>query len=269
MTWYAFALLTNGVLGTILVARLLSLRLHRVYRLFCAYVILIAFSSPMFFIERLTKILDYRILYLAISVVEWGLILAMVYTLLDAILGHLLGILKFSHRLLVATFASAALIAVVSAGSELYRGRSFSNGSSLALAVVLAVPLERVVNTLVSVALLVILAFILWFPVQLPRNLVFFSTGFVAKFVSQTVLLLLRGILPASAARTIDLIDLFSLSLCLGYFLLVINKAGESIPLKIGHRWNPSEQQRLVYQLDQINMALLKTARTRPAASDR
>jgi hypothetical protein len=185
----------------------------------------------------------------------------MVYALLGAILARLPGILQFSRKLLVVVFVLATLFAVLSAKSEIRLDQSSYGDWSLKLAVILASPIERVVTTVSLVALLAIQGFILWFPVPLPRNLVLFSIGFVFNFVCETALLVIRGLLPRSAAAVIDPVNLFVLSACFAYFAIAITSAGESIPVRLGHIWHRAEQERLFRQLEQINGALLKTVR--------
>ena len=261
MHWNRIALFTSGVLGTILVARLLSLRLHRVYRVFCVYLAYVLLSSLLVFVEASAHHLDYRIVYLAIATGSWILTPWMVYSLLDAILAQLPGILKFSRWFLVIVFLGGIALAILSARSEYVMDRNNNGASPLEFAVILCSPMERVVTTVSLIALLAIQAFLLWFPVQLPRNLVFFSIGFVFNFVCETVLLVIRGLLPASAAAVIDPVNLFVLSACFAYFAMSINREGESIPVRIGHHWRREEQKRLLEQMENINIALLRSVR--------
>jgi hypothetical protein len=261
LPWTGIALFINGVLGLVLVLRLLSLRLHRVYQVFFAYVMLVLLTPPVVMVANSMTSLDYRVVYLGVSVASWTLTLSMVYALLGAILGHLPGILRFSRWLLAGVFALSIIIALVLARPEIHIDQNSYAGSYLQLAVKLVSPLERVVTTVSLLALLAIQGFILWFPVSLPRNLVLFSIGFVITFICETILLLVRGLLPASAAAIIDPINLFILAAFLLYFCLVITAAGELIPVRIGHVWQISEQERLFRQLENINGALLRSVR--------
>jgi hypothetical protein len=260
-SWNGISVICSDLLGIILVLRLLSLRLHRVYEVFCAYIIFGLLSSSVYLIDAYLRMLDYRITYLVVFFGSWILTWWMVYSLLDAILARLPGILKFSRILLGVVFALAILLGVVSVKSEFSVAQARYGFWSLRFAAAVAIPLERVITTVSLVALLAIQSFVLWFPVQLPRNLVFFSIGFVFNFVCEAVLLLMREHLPHGAAAIIDPANIFILSASFAYFALTITRAGESIPMRIGHRWRPVEQQRLVQQLEQINDALLRTVK--------
>ena len=262
MPWNGIALCKSDVLGIVLVFRLLSLRLHRVYRVFCAYLLFVLLSSSIIFAQASAKAFDYRITYLAIALGSWILTLSMVYALLEAILARLPGILRFSRQLLLAVFVVAGFFGAISAKAEVGSTQAFQRVWSLRLAVILVSPIERIVTTISLVALLAILAYILWFPVQLPRNLVFFSIGFVFNFVCETALLFIRGILPPSAAGFIDPTNLFVLSACFAYFCLVITRAGESIPMRVGRLSPPVDQERLIHQLEELNIILMKSVRS-------
>jgi hypothetical protein len=260
-SWNGISLFICDVLGIILVVRLLSLRLHRIYKVFCAYVVFGLLSSSIYFLDRYLRILDYRISYIVVAIGTWVLTWWMVYSLLEAILARLPGILRFSRILLWAVFALAILLGIVSARSEFKLAQSHYGVGSLRFAVAASIVWERVVTTVSLFALLAIQAFVLWFPVQLPRNLVFFSIGFVFNFVCEAILLVIREHSPTAAAAVIDPANLLVLSASFAYFAVAITPAGESIPMRIGHRWHPAEQERLVQQLADINDVLLRTAR--------
>jgi hypothetical protein len=259
--WTGIALLTNAVLGVVLIVRLLSLRLHRVYKVFCAYVVFVLLSPPLVLVEDWRRGLDYRVVYVLVALSTWVFTLWVVSALLGAILAHLPGILKFSRRLLAIVFALATVLAIIMARPEFHHDQTSRAISSIDFAVRLVSPIERVVITVSLLALLAIQGFILWFPVSLPRNLVLFSIGFVFNFVCETVLLVIRGLLPPSASAVIDPVNLFVLTACLLYFSLVITRPGESIPIRLGHIWHSAEQDRLFRQLEQINGALLRSVR--------
>ena len=147
MSWTRIALCISDVVGVTLAFRLLSLRLHRVYSVFCAYLIYGLLCSSVFFLQVFTKALDYRITYVVAAVGTWVLTLWMVYALLEAILGRLPGILRFSRRLLVLIFALATVLALLSARSELRAAQSSYAIWSVTFDVLLVNVVERVVTT--------------------------------------------------------------------------------------------------------------------------
>ena len=262
MTWDRIALTVSDVLGVILIIRLLALRLQEVYRVFCFFVAYELFSSSLAFIEVLAHNpkLDYRITYIVLRAVAWVIMLWMVYALLDAILAKLPGILKFSRRLLNAAFSASVVIALLSAKPEFSAVQTGRSGTIDSF-VITAFILERVISTVALGVLLAMLGFVFWFPVQIPRNLLLFSIGYVAYFALKTGVLLARLFLNPGIFLYMGTVSMFALSACFLYWALTITAEGESAALTVGHRWHSGEQERLVQQLESMNAALLRGAR--------
>ncbi len=267
MSLDAVALATSDALGIILVAKLSWLRLHHVYKVFSAYVVFVLLSSSLVYLQFRTVFLDYRVLYLVIAAGTWILTFWMVYASLTAVLAKLPGILRFSRRLLSGVFGVALVLSLLLARSGFTSAEKAYPGWSLDSGVAMTLVGERVMTTVFLLALLSIQGFVLWFPVRLPRNLVLFTAGFAFNFVIETTLLVLRGVLPPQAAAIIDPMNLFVLSICFAYFAIVITRRGEQVPVVIGHKWHPQQQQRLVHRLEEINEALLKNSRKTPPAA--
>ncbi len=200
-------------LSIILIARLLTLRLHKVYRVFCAFLVLDLIASFHCFLEALIHDprLDYRLTWIGLRVVAWILSLWMVYGLLHATLEGLPGILRFSRKLLNITFLSVMVLGLltVRAGYGEFRKSFFRAGYVIRIgrAVKETFDLERVISTVALLVLVLILGFVLWFPVQMPRNLAVFSAGFVVYFAAKTSLLLTRGIWSRRAFRYVEHVD--------------------------------------------------------------
>jgi hypothetical protein len=132
-------------------------------------------------------------------------------------------------------------------------------------AVAVTLVLDRMIATVALLVLVAMLLFILWFPVQMPRNLALFSVGFVVYFAAKTVFLIFRNYLAHDMTdRMTDLIsNATSLVLigCFVYWLAFINPGGEFSTVRIGHSWRTDEQNRLIGQLEAMNAALLRGAR--------
>src|SRR5207248_9007058 len=107
--WRCIPETTSDVLSIVLIVRLLSLRLHHVYRIFCAFLVfdivssLIGLGEHWFHNPRF----DYRITWITLSIIGWILSLCLVYGLVQAILLGLPAILRFSRKPLHVTFISA------------------------------------------------------------------------------------------------------------------------------------------------------------------
>ncbi len=262
MTWDRIALATSDILGIILIVRLLALKLHHVYRVFCFFIAYELFSSSIAFFEVIVhnSKLDYRITYIALRSIAWVVMLWMVYALLEAILATLPGILKFSRRLLNITFCAAVVIALISAKPD-FGAAQMGNGSGIDSLVQTAFVLERVIATVAVVVLVAMLCFVFWFPVEMPRNLLLFSIGYVAYFAFKTGVLLARSFLPPDVFLYMGTVSMFALAACYAYWAICITPRGELFPVRIGHRWHAPEQERLLQQLESMNTALLRGAR--------
>lgn len=265
MDWPHTAEIVSDVLTVVLIVRLLGLRLHSVYRVFCILLLFEFVTSGvvLWFHFNPPQRLDYRVVWLCFTPIGWILYLATAYALLNALLKKFPGILRFSRRVLHVSFVLAALIGVLTARSEFvaYEHTVVSATGSLNHLVAAGLVGERIFSMVAALAILATLALILWFPVQLPRNLTVFSVGLAVYFAARASLLLAQSFFPSVNWDVFNTSALFILTACLVYFLIFINKAGEEAPVRIGHSWNAAEQQRLIGQLEAMNAALLRTAR--------
>lgn len=259
--------LLSELLTIALVVRIVSLRLHSVYRVFCLFLIFQFLSSSVAFLELLlhNRTLDYRISWMIMQSIAWVLWLWMVYALLKAILAKLPGILKLSQKVLNFVFPAAILIAVLTARPELYASRGAVALGRIDRALALTFVLDRVIATVALLVLLAMLVFILWFPVQMPRNLARFSIGFVIYFAAQTVFLLFRNYQAYEVNEQVRALVSNAISSvlvgCFVYWLAFLNSEGEISPVRMGHSWRADEQSRLIGQLEAMNAALVRGAR--------
>lgn len=263
-SWEIPQFISDG-LACLLICRLVLLRLHAVYRVFCFFVVFDLISSGIAFVELVMFHADsaYLITWIAMRAVAWALSLWMVYALLDAVLANFHGILKLSRKVLNWTFLLALLVALSTAKPEYSVGGLAGSTHVMGRVLGLALVLERVICSAALLALVAILGFILWFPVRLPRNLVVFSIGFVAYFAINAGLLLIESFVSHTVSQTIGNALTLLLSLCYAYMALSITADGERRYVSVGHGWSVGQQQRLVRQLEDMNDALIRAAARR------
>jgi hypothetical protein len=263
-SWEIPQFISDG-LACLLVCRLVLLRLHAVYRVFCCFLIFDVISSGVAFVElgALNAVSAYRITWIGLRIIAWILSLWMVYALLDAVLANFRGILKFSRKLLNATFLLALVVALSTAKPEYTVGGLAASTVPIFRVLGLALVVERVICSAALLALIAILGFILWFPVRLPRNLVVFSIGFVAYFAINTGLILIEDFVSHAISQTVSNSLTLLLSLCYAYMAISITAAGERRSISVGHSWSAPEQQRLMRQLEDMNEALIRAAARR------
>ncbi|MGH9439742.1 MAG: hypothetical protein ACRD22_18145, partial [Terriglobia bacterium] len=253
MDWSHIAEIASDVLTLGLIFRLLSLRLHSVYRVFCLLLLFeVATSGIALWIHfARPPWVNYRIVWLSFTPIGWILYVATVYALLNALLKKFPGILRFSRKVLHVSFLVAALIGALTARPQfLAQEQMVRPIDRLAHLVEAGFIGERIFSMVAALAILATLAFILWFPVQLPRNLTVFSVGLAVYFAARTSLMLAYSFFPGVDLSAVNISVMFLLTACLLYFLIFINKAGEEAPVRIGHSWNAAEQQRLIGQLE-------------------
>ncbi|HZS56300.1 MAG TPA: hypothetical protein VFA65_17985 [Bryobacteraceae bacterium] len=267
MDWPSVAQYVELCLGFILVAKLLSLRLHRVYRYFCVFLLADISGILIWYVQRRTQHtsfhFDYRLPWLALHIIGWVFTLLTVYALLDAILANLPGILKLSHRVLNLSFGAAVVIGLLTAFPE-YRAAIINQTFTTRLAHVIAAAfvLDRVIASVALIALLCILLFLMWFPVELSRNLAIFFSGFVVYFALKV------GLMISLTLQSVELIRATGMSIAIlsiavfSYWAIFISRAGESVRAKLNIGWwHPRQEQLLVAQLEAVNASLLRAVR--------
>jgi hypothetical protein len=270
MDWPSVAQYVELCLGFVLVAKLLSLRLHRVYRYFSVFLLADISGILLWSVQKCTRHtayhFDYRYPWLAENVVVWVFTLLTVYALLDAILAHLPGILKLSRKVLNISFATAVIIGLLTAFPE-YRAAIASEVllGRFAHVIAAAFVLDRVISSVALLTLLCILLFLIWFPVEMSRNLALFFAGFVVYFALKAFLMLTLSLWsngsPAFLKSTSMLSAILS-SLVFTYWTISITKAGEKVPAKLRmESWHPGQEELLVAQLEAMNASLLRAVR--------
>jgi hypothetical protein len=252
----------NVALCLALIVRLLVLRLHRVYRIFCLFLFAELLGSLFAFLNLLMPewLPDYRIIWIVADSVIWICTLWTVYALLGAILTNLPGILGFSRKLLNGAFISAGILAMLTAQPEYSLSGAAAFPDPIARGVGLVFVLDRVLSTVALLVLVCILGFLLWFPVEVSKNLIVFSTGFLVYFAAKTALLLTTSVWSHESLRLVSNLMMIISGACFAYWAIFITHQGETVPVRIGHSWHIREQERLIGQLEAINAALLRSA---------
>ncbi len=264
MNWARIAFALSDALSIVLIIRLIKLRLHDVYRVFCAFLVFQIVSESFVILEKFTSLdrrIDYRVTWLIIQLFSWVLSIWMVYALLNAILTRLPGILRISRRVLKLSLVIALAIALVTARPEWLASGSAGGNSPIVYAVYVAFVLQRLVATIALLTLLFTLGFILWFPVSMPRNLAVFSIGFGVYFTSKTTLLLLRSFWFHEGFDMLNNGITVMLCVCLIYWITFLNTSGETAPVTLGHSWQTNRQSKLLSDMEHLNALLVRSAR--------
>ncbi len=263
MNWTRTAQVLSDVLSICLVLRLLFLRLHSVYRVFCVFLVYDLLSSLVAYYEFFAQdpLLDYRVTWMVMRFIAWVLSLWMVYAFVSAVLHSVPAILKFSRKLLNYVLPIVIGLAALSFRPEYVASGLSAMPGPIDHALGITIVMERVIATIALLVFAAILAFVLWFPVQMPRNLAVFSIGLVVYFGAEMALLLARSYFSHGGLEVVGNAISFVLSACYLYWGVFIRADGETVPVRMGHSWRKDEQQRLIGRLEALNTALLNVDR--------
>jgi len=119
---------------------------------------------------------------------------------------------------------------------------------------------ERALALSVVLFILLMSLFLLYYPIPLNRNVVVYSVGYAAYFLTKAAALFVRT-LGHYVSRQISTVLLVISVLCLLLWIFGLSRAGENIKLVIGHRWSRKDEELLLAQLQTINASLLRHRR--------
>ena len=180
--------------------------------------------------------------------IQWVFLVVLVLELCSAIFHQFPALATFGGKIYRVALATAIALSL---GSLFLSGMPDQN---VALHILLAV--QRVVLTSLSLVVLALLFSLTWFRVDVKKNTLVhamtFFTYFFAKagivFILQTVGLEVRSGANVALAVISDL--------CFLAWIVGLRPAGEHVAVRVGHRWNSEEGERLVQQLAKLNDSL-------------
>lgn len=120
--------------------------------------------------------------------------------------------------------------------------------------------LQRPVMTSLLVFILLITAFLVYYPVPLGRNVLVYLLGYAVYFVTNSTTIFIRN-LGHYWSRPISDVHMLVFFTCLVFWLFALSRSGEAKRVVVGHQWNPSDEGRLLAQLEAINASLLRSRR--------
>ncbi len=242
------------VLSVLLVLRLYQQGLHATYRWFFLLLMFDAVRSSVL-LTLPVRSTTYAYVYLWSWPVLWLLYILVLKELYELVLRDHKGVASIGGYAIYIGVAVAVVLSIISARPEL----SSPDGNYPALKTFFV--FGRVVLAILLLLLITIAGILLWFPIRLRRNIVYYCIGYVIFFLSKTLLLLLRNVLGADVTRILSSVNLALESSVLLFWLLQLNSRGQEKSVAVGHSWNPDQAETLVKQLDSINEALLRAAR--------
>jgi hypothetical protein len=172
----------------------------------------------------------------------------------QALAGHP-GLAEFGRSVVIWGIVSAAAVALlgVALDNEVLPGQSHVVHRYLTM--------ERSGNFILLLLLLMISVYLTWFPVKLRRNVVIYAGGFALFFFARAAGMLAINLLPQQELPVISDTVLVAQIMCFIFWIWGFRRESEDQITVTGHRWNPSEMDRLAAQLNSINSALERLGR--------
>jgi hypothetical protein len=109
--------------------------------------------------------------------------------------------------------------------------------------------------------LLLLCAFMLWYPIPLRRNIVYYTLGLSLFFLSLGLGMFLRSTGGPAMARVSSQLYMGIQVICQLIWLFSLRPSGETVSVAVGGLLHSGEDARLLTQLDRLNSILLQTAK--------
>ncbi len=223
--------------------------LHRIYVYFFGYL-----AADLVQIGSLSFLpfdgLAYRNAWLATESLIICFYVLIVLELYSIIFQDLAGIATVSRRYIKFALAAAILISLLLLGMEKNRGGMVAH----------LLTFERAVVFSLVLFVLLITGFLAYYPVPLRRNVIVYSIGYAVYFLAKAGSIFIND-LGYYWNRLMSNTWLAASLACLVFWLFALNRRGEIKTVVVGHHWSAEDEQRLLAQLDAINVSLLRTAR--------
>ncbi len=122
--------------------------------------------------------------------------------------------------------------------------------------------LSRLVTISLLLFVVLITLCLLWFPIVLNRNTVVHCCVFAGYFLIKSATTIVAGLLLSGQSLVpLNIAVQLLVALCCALWIVGLSAAGETIPAKIGHYWDPGQEERLMAQLNSINRTLVHSAK--------
>lgn len=242
------------VVGAVLLSgRLYLSGLHRRYRAFFLFLIFFTLQSVVYALLG-PRSGAYQKVWVLSEPIEWFLYVWMVWELYALVLHDYRGLYAVGRWSLIVAVSAGFL----ASGFTLIIPSHFTRQGHLMTYYYVA---ERAVYFSLAVFLVTILFLLTRYPITLNRNAIVHSVVFTVYFLSNTIVFLListRGQQALQIANyAIQAVNVGALAT----WLALLNPAGEQRPQRLRPAWMPGQEDKLVSQLNTLNLALSRVAR--------
>jgi len=249
MCLWLFTIMANATTAL----RLYQVDLNRTYRSFFVYLVFQTFRS-LALLPFNSDSHAYSNIYFATVFPLWILYTLVVLELYSLILKDYAGIYGLGqYALYGAIFLSVCLsmLSLVPAWGK----EGFSR-------VFWMTTVERGVVFSLLVFLLIILMFLSRYPIQLSRNVIIHSIVYTIFFGGDSFIILVRNLVGPSLSvmQTLNTCLVGLGAMCYLIWIFFLTPKGEATVTVLRRSWDPTQEQRLLSQLDSINALLRRTA---------
>lgn len=242
------------IINALLIAKLLKLRLDRVYRVFFWF-LAVALAGKIVLIVLPPGQNLYSIAWFCIVAVGWVLYVLVILELYSLVLKDYAGLLSVGRWSLTAALALSVVTAAITLGPDV----SHAAGPYPILETFLII--HRAVVSSLAVFLLLITGFLAWCPVSLRRNVVVYLVFYFVFFLAETFSVFARNILGEQAMHLTNVATLVVSTVCMLAWTLLLSREGELANVRISPRGLPGQERATLQQLRTLNQALLRSIR--------
>ena len=246
---WGLSIIANGIAAW----RLYRLDLYRVYRFFFVYVSFAAIRSlTLFLLPSGVRSNAYALIYFVTAPILWLFYVMVVLELYSLVLRNYTGIHSLGrwtlYGALVFSVTVSILTLIPSAGSESSRLLFW------------CLPVERGVVFSLVIFQLLILLFLSIYPVALCRNILVHSVVYTVFFLCLSMMILIRTVVGRDVMHLLNTVVLVMNLACYAAWIFLLTRDGENRITTLRRNWTPTDEQRLIDQLNSINATLLRAA---------
>lgn len=233
-----------------LCVRISTMGLSRVYPWFFAYLLVAAVQSlvPSFLTLRSSR---YLYVWMASETLTVCLYLFVVLETYSLILRDLAGIASTARRYIKFALALALFLSLLLLQIE----RTPATVPQYFLVC------ERAVMSGLLVFVLCSVLFLLYYPVPLNRNAVYYSVGFAVYLTIKAAALFLGNMRFHRWDREISTSLLAASTVCIVFWLFTLNRDGETRKVLLSRRWSAEDEKRVLLKMRAINESLFRTVK--------
>ncbi len=224
--------------------------LHRVYTFFFGYLLLVLLQIAILSLVPFDSVF-YRNAWLVSEGVIVCFYILVVLELYSIILEDLRGLATVSRRYIQVALGFAILASMLLLGLEKTQSGVLTH---------FFFTFERAIVFSLVLFVLLLTAFLVYYPVPLKRNIIVYSIGYAVYFLAKASSIFVLN-LGYYWTRIFSNVWLATSLCCLVFWLVALNRRGETKTVTLGHQWNVEDEQRLLAQLRAINTSFTRSAR--------